>query len=73
LIAWPSQGWASLTDTTSSAVGAGTLAVLFACFNWAVATNYLRNVETTLDVMTFTGVTNDHRWHADDRDGTVDR
>ena len=56
LIAWPSQGWAALTDTTSSAVGAGTLAVLFACFNWAVATNYLRNVETTLDVMTFTGL-----------------
>ena len=56
LIAWPSQGWAALTDTTSSTVGAGTLAVLFACFNWAVATNYLRNVETTLDVMTFTGL-----------------
>lgn len=50
LIAWPHDAVASF------ALGAGTVAVLFACFNWAVATIYLRNVDTTLDVMTFTGL-----------------
>ncbi|NBX39967.1 MAG: hypothetical protein EBR15_00765 [Gammaproteobacteria bacterium] len=51
LIAWPQEGAAA-----NFALGAGTIAVLFACFNWAVATTYLRNIDTTLDVMTFTGL-----------------
>ena len=56
LIAWPEQGWSATTAGASLAVGAGTIAVLFACFNWAVATTYLRYVDTALDVMTFTGL-----------------
>jgi drug/metabolite transporter (DMT)-like permease len=67
LILWPGgdempvPGAAALVGTAMKPYPRGSslvpqLAILLGCFGWAVGTAYLRNVETSLGLLTFTGL-----------------
>jgi len=59
--ALPAPGAAALVGSAMKPYPLGSslvpqLAILFGCFGWAVGTAYLRNVESSLGLLTFTGL-----------------